>query len=100
MVDINTLYSPQDMGNFYSLLKNINSLEEIFSFTKELGGNFFTVTKKSDVLLEKNIIIRFSYSSPHNEALLNPANNGSTISVGISVIIKSEVAYTTIFFIK
>jgi len=97
---IKTLYSPEDRGNFFGLLNNINSLEEICNQTKSFEGNIFNATKKSDAKLGKDIIIKFSKSSPHNQALLAPVNNGSYIRAGISVIIKGEIAYTTIFFIE
>ena len=98
--NIKTLKSPDDRGNYYGLLKNINSYSEICNFTKALGGNYFTATKKSDAVMGKDIIINFSKSPPHNGALLTPINPGYTVSVGISVIIVEEVAYTTIFFIE
>jgi hypothetical protein len=97
---IKTLKSPDDRGNYYGLLKNVNSYEEICNFTKALDGNAFTATKKSDAVLGKDIIIKFSKSPAHNEALLTPINSGSVVSVGISVIIKDEIAYTTIYFIE
>lgn len=95
-----TLKSPTDRGNYYGLLKNINSYEEICSFTKALGGNFFTATQKSDAVLGNDIIILFSESLEHNKSLLTPVNSGTVVSVGISVIIKGEIAYTTIYFIE
>jgi hypothetical protein len=95
-----TLYSPEDRGTFYGLFKDINGWEEICSHTKAVEGNFIDPTKKRDAVLGKDIIIRFSKSPPHNESLLTPGNEGSEIRVGISVIIKGAVAYTTIFFIE
>ena len=97
---VKTLYSPEDRGSFYGLLKNINGWEEICSHTKAVEGNFITPTKKSDAVLGKDIIMRFSKSPPHNESLLTPGNEASEIRVGISVIIKGAVAYTTIFFLE
>ena len=95
---IKKLYSPEDRGNFYGLLKNTNSSEEICNWTKSTGG--FSGSKKSDPALGKDIIISFSKSPEHNESLLTPVSTGATISVGISVSIKGEVAYTTIYFIE
>ena len=97
---VKTLKSPDDRGNYYGLLKDINSNEEICNFTKALGGNAFTATKKSDAVLGNDIITKFSESAPHNEALLTPVNQNAVVSVGISVIIKGEIAYTTIYFIE
>jgi uncharacterized protein YkwD len=97
---IKTLYSPEDRGKFFGLVNNINSLEEICNETKSFEGNLFNATKKSDAKLGKDIIIKFSKSPPHNQTLLAPVNNGSYIRAGISVIIKGEIAYTTIFFIE
>ena len=45
------------------------------------------------------IIIKFSSSSDHNEEILQNIDNNSQIFVGISVITKNEIAYTTIFFV-
>ena len=97
---IKTLKSPTDRGNYYGLLKDVNRYEEICSFTKALGGNFFAATKKSDDVLGKDIIIIFSESNEHNKSLLTPISPGTVVSVGISVIIKGEIAYTTIYFIE
>jgi hypothetical protein len=98
--DIKTLKSPTDRGNYYGLLKDINSYQEICSFTKALGGNPFVEIKKSDAVLGKDIIIIFSKSPAHNECMLTSISPGYAISVGISVIIVGEVAYTTIYFIE
>jgi hypothetical protein len=95
---IKTLKSPDDRGNYYGLLKDINSSEEICNFTKATEG--FVATKLSDAVLGKNIITKFSKSPPHKESLLTPVSPGAVVSVGISVIIKGEVAYTTIYFIE
>jgi hypothetical protein len=100
VVGFKTLYSPEDRGTFYGLFKNINGWEEICSHTKAVEGNFITPTIKRDAVLGKDIIIKFSKSPPHNESLLTPGNEGSEIRVGISVIIKGAVAYTTIFFLE
>jgi uncharacterized protein YkwD len=97
---IKTLKSPDDRGNYYGLLKAVNSYEEICSQVKAFSGNFFTATKKSDAVLGKDIIIIFSESSEHNKSLLTPISPGTVVSVGISVIIKGEIAYTTIYFIE
>lgn len=97
---IKTLYSPIDRGNFFGFLKNAKCKGEICSFTKAFDGNFFTATKKSDSVLGKDIIIRFSESPEHNKSLLTRVNTGAKVSVGISVITKGEVAYTTIYFIE
>lgn len=97
---IKTLYSPEDRGKFFGLVNNINSFEEICNETKSFEGNLFNATKKSDATLGKDIIIKFSTSPPHNQTLLAPVNNGSYIKAGISVIIKGEIAYTTIIFIE
>ena len=97
---IKTLKSPTDRGNYYGLLKASNSYEEICSQVKAFSGNFFTATKKSGAVLGKDIIIIFSESSEHNKSLLTPISPGTVVSVGISVIIKGEIAYTTIYFIE
>jgi hypothetical protein len=99
VTSIKTLYSPEDRGKFFGLVNNINSFEEICNETKSFEGNLFNATKKSDATLGKDIIIKFSKSPPHNQTLLAPVNNGSYIKAGISVIIKGEIAYTTIIFI-
>lgn len=96
---IKKLYSPEDRGNFYGLLKNINSSEEICNWTKSTEG--FAGSKKNDTELAKDVISNFAASTKgHRESLLSPVSPGDTISVGISVSIKGEVAYTTIYFIE
>jgi hypothetical protein len=96
---IKKLYSPEDRGNFYGLLKDINSSEEICNWTKSTSG--FSESKKSDSTLGKDIISNFAASTKgHRESLLSPVSPGATVRVGISVSIKGEVAYTTIYFIE
>lgn len=94
------LFSPKERGEFYGALHDILSYSEICSITKAVDTkNPISPKFLSEERLAHEIIIKFSSSSDHNEEILQNIDNNSQIFVGISVITKNEIAYTTIFFV-
>ena len=99
--------TPEDRGRAFGIIKeNTNyTLGEICNLTSANGGNYFIVSQKTDDILAKDIISKFSKSPGHDEVMRLDLDK---CKVGICVIVKDviidgkedKIAYTTIYFIE
>lgn len=101
------LKTPEDRGKEFGIIRESTNytLGEICNMSNANGGNYFTASQKSDDMLAKDIITKFSKSPGHDAVMRLDLDN---CYVGICVIVKSviiggqenKIAYTTIYFIE
>lgn len=92
------LLTPQDRFIKFNKINNITYSSEICSMTRATDSSNPILNRYlSNSKLAKNIVEKFLKSIEHREEILSEFNGD--IYIGISVIVKDEIAYTTICFV-